>query len=65
MVVEIIEGSEESVINLSKEKDLSCGQLQDFFCCKHFLALLYPRQCVFFNWKQREVLLTVKVNHVS
>ena len=61
LLIEIIENGTSEQINITQEKQLPNDKFQDFFCCENILALVYPRECVFYNWKQREVLLVEKV----
>ena len=61
LLIEIIENGTSEQINITQEKQLPNDKFQDIFCCENILALVYPRECVFYNWKQREVLLVEKV----
>ncbi|XP_067950394.1 NACHT and WD repeat domain-containing protein 2-like [Watersipora subatra] len=62
LLIEIIDKEGNTEVNLSKETDLSVDKLQDFFCCQHFLVLLYPREYIFFNWYTKDVVKTEKLN---
>jgi len=62
LIIEVIENGQSEMINITQEKALPKEKFQDYFCCENILALVYPHECIFYNWKQREVLLVEKVN---
>lgn len=61
LLIEIIENGMSDTINITQEPALSNERFKDYFCCENILVLVYLREVVFYNWKQRQVLDTEKV----